>query len=164
MQCDENLKIRRVVTGHDINGKAIVVKDQIADNIINMPSGHQGALIWAADKGSAYINGTLEGYADPAYRKLVGIAPPMDGHVFRILQLAPGRSAYMHRTDTIDYAIVLEGKCVMKLDGNEEIEMSSGDVLVQRGTWHGWEARGDSPCKLAFILISAEPPDRHLHD
>ena len=70
----------------------------------------------------------------------------------------------MHRTDTIDYAIVMSGECVMKLDDDEEVVMKAGDVMVQRGTWHGWEARGNEPCQLAFILISSEAPNLHLHN
>ena len=163
MSSTKTLTIRRVVTGHDAVGRAVVVKDDIADNVILMPSGHQGALMWAAEQESAHINAALDGSTDPAYQKLQGIGPPKGGHVFRILELAPGQPAFMHRTDTVDYAIVLKGKCVMKLDGDEEVVMSAGDVLVQRGTWHGWEARGDEPCQLAFILITAEAPEKHLH-
>lgn len=157
------LTIRRVVTGHDADGKAIVVDDKEMDNVIVMPSGHSGALMWVADPGDAHVNGPVDSETDQAYRKLPGIAPPAGGHVFRILQVAPHKSAFMHRTDTIDYAIVLKGACVMKLDGDEEVAMAAGDVMVQRGTWHGWENRSDEPCQLAFILISAEAPEKHLH-
>ena len=163
MSSENSLILRRVVTGHDSEGKAVIIKDEPAENVIVMPSGHQGALIWAADRASSYINGDLEGTDDPAHRELPGIAPPDGGHVFRVLQLAPGKPAFMHRTDTIDYAIVMRGECVMKLDDDEEVVMKVGDVMVQRGTWHGWEARGSEPCQLAFILISAESPDLHLH-
>lgn len=158
------LKIRRVVTGHDKDGKAVIVQDKEADNVIVMPSGHSGALMWSADAQSAYIDGPLDDGNDPGNRKLPGIAPPEGGHVFRILQLAPGKSAFMHRTDTVDYCIVMKGACVMKLDGDEEVSMSAGDVLVQRGTWHGWENRGEEPCQLAFILIRSEAPEKHIHN
>ena len=157
------LEIRRVVTGHDADGKAVIVDDKMMDNVIVMPSGHSGALMWVADPDDAHVNGPVDQHEDRAYRKLPGIAPPAGGHVFRILQLAPGKSAFMHRTNTIDYAIVLQGACVMKLDGDEEVAMNAGDVMVQRGTWHGWENRGDEPCRLAFILISSEASEKHLH-
>jgi quercetin dioxygenase-like cupin family protein len=163
MGSSRNLNIRRVVTGHDPLGKACVQKDALVDNVIVMPSGHQGALIWAADGSSAHINSNIEEDFDPAYQKLKGIAPPAGGHLFRILQLEPGNAAFLHRTDTIDYAIVMKGKCIMELDDKEKVEMSAGDVMVQRGTWHGWEAIGEEPCQLAFILISAEAPEKHLH-
>ncbi len=158
-----SLQIRRVVTGHDADGKAIVVQDKTMDNVIVMPSGHAGALMWVADGESAHVNGDVDGADDPGNRKLPGISPPEGGHVFRILQLAPGKSAFMHRTDTLDYAIVMKGACVMKLDDDEEVAMSAGDVMIQRGTWHGWENRGDEPCQLAFILIRSEAPDKHCH-
>ncbi len=157
------LTIRRVVTGHDADGKAVVVQDKTMDNVIVMPSGHSGALMWSADAASASIDGSIDGESDPGNRKLAGIAPPEGGHVFRILQLAPGKGAFMHRTDTVDYCIVMKGACVMKLDGDEEVAMSAGDILVQRGTWHGWENRGEEPCQLAFILIRAEAPEKHAH-
>src|SRR5690606_39802083 len=66
--------------------------------------------------------------------------------------------SFMHRTDTIDYALVLEGECVMLLDDGEEVALSAGDILIQRGTWHGWANRSDKPCTLAFILIGATKP------
>ena len=69
----------------------------------------------------------------------------------------------MHRTDTIDYAVIMKGECVMELD-DSEVHMKAGDVLIQRGTWHGWANRTTEPCQIAFILIGAHPPSNHLHD
>ena len=66
------------------------------------------------------------------------IEPPDNGAIFRILELVPGKQAYMHRTDTIDYAVVLTGECDMLLD-DSEVHLRAGDVMVQRGTWHGWD-------------------------
>ena len=85
MSAENSLILRKVITGHDTEGKAVIIKDEPAENVLAMPSGHQGALIWAADRASSYINGGLEGTDDPAHRKLPGIAPPDGGHVFRIL-------------------------------------------------------------------------------
>ena len=68
----------------------------------------------------------------------------------------------MHRTETIDYAIVMSGECDMLLD-DSEVHLRTGDVLVQRATWHGWANRGTEPCRIAFILIGAIPTDKHLH-
>ena len=90
------------------------------------------------------------------------IEPPHGGSVFRILELMPNKEAYMHRTDTIDYAIIMSGECVMLMD-DSEVEMRAGDVLVQKGTWHGWANRTDTPCRIAFVLISSNPPAKHLH-
>lgn len=163
MANDSTLKIRRVVTGHDADGKAVIVQDGLVENVKVMPSGHSGALMWVADADSAHIDGPVEGDADPGRYPLPGISPPAGGHAFRILQLAPNKSAFMHRTDTIDYAIVMKGACVMKLDDGAEVAMQAGDVMVQRGTWHGWENRSAEPCQLAFVLISSEPPAKHIH-
>jgi quercetin dioxygenase-like cupin family protein len=152
------MEIRRVVTGHDDNGKAVVVKDETMSNVKVMPSGHKGCVMWVADDTPASVSGD----EDPALRDM-GIAPPARGNVLRILELAPGKEAFMHRTDTLDYCIVLEGICAMKLDDDDEVILSAGDILIQRGTWHGWENRGDKPCRLAFVLIDGEAPEKHLH-
>jgi len=152
------LTVRRVVTGHDADGHAVIVKDGVMDNVIVMPSGSAAALIWATDE----TPGPVDGDDDPSAWKM-GIGPPPGGSAFRILEVAPGKEAFMHRTDTIDYAIVMKGECVMLLDEGAEVHMKAGDVMVQRGTWHGWENRFSAPCQLAFVLISAEPPAKHRH-
>ncbi|HEX9808213.1 MAG TPA: cupin domain-containing protein [Alphaproteobacteria bacterium] len=152
------MKIRRIVTGHDGDGNAIVTNDAEMTNVKVMPSGNKGCLMWVTDDTPAEV----EGGEDPALREM-GIAPPPRGTAFRILELAPGKEAFMHRTDTLDFCIVLAGECVMRLDGENEVALGAGDVLVQRGTWHGWENRSDRPCRLAFVLIGAKPPARHLH-
>ena len=153
------MKIRRVVTGHDADGRAIVTSDSEMDNLKVMKSGNRGVLLWATDESPSPV----EGDDDPAYRE-IGIAPPPGGPAFRILEGPAGKDAFMHCTDTIDYCIVMQGECVMLLDDGAEIAMSAGDVIVQRGTWHGWANRSGEPVRLAFVLISAQPPARRLHD
>jgi mannose-6-phosphate isomerase-like protein (cupin superfamily) len=76
--------------------------------------------------------------------------------VFRILELAPGVSPRNHRTDSIDYAVVMSGEVDMVLD-DTTVPLKAGDVLVQRGTIHNWINRGTQPCVIAFILIDAKP-------
>ncbi len=152
------MKIRRIVTGHDADGKAIVEQDYDMTNVKVMPSGHKGCLMWVTDDTPAAVDGD----EDPALRNM-GIAPPPRGSVLRILELAPGKPAFMHRTDTLDYCIVLQGECVMKLDDGAEVALKTGDILIQRGTWHGWEGRGDTPCHLAFVLIGGQEPKKHVH-
>ena len=147
------MKIRRVVTGHDADGRAIVVKDGEMDNLKVMKSGNRGVLVWVTDETPSPVDGT----DDPAYREM-GIAPPPGGSVFRILEVPAGKDAFMHCTDTIDYCIVMQGECVMLLDDGAEVAMRQGDVMVQRGTWHGWANRSEEPVRLAFVLISAQPP------
>jgi quercetin dioxygenase-like cupin family protein len=153
------MEIRRVVTGHDKDGKAIVTSDATMSNVKVMPSGHKGCVMWVTDDTPAAVSGDQ----DPALREM-GLTPPARGSVLRILELAVGKQAFMHRTDTLDYCIVLEGVCAMKLDDDEEVMLSAGDILIQRGTWHGWENRGEGPCRLAFVLIGGEAPENCLHE
>jgi len=147
------LTIRRVVTGHNDEGRARVLSDQTMENVVTLRSGNSGALMWVTDQTPA----DLDGSEDPATRAM-DIEPPAEGSVFRILELAPHKKPFMHRTDTIDYALVLDGECVMLLDDGEEVALRAGDVLIQRATIHGWANRTDKPCRLAFILIGAKRP------
>jgi len=62
----------------------------------------------------------------------------------------------MHKTATVDYALVLEGEIVAVMDVGETV-MRAGDALIQRGTNHSWANRSDKPCRMAFILVDAEP-------
>ncbi len=78
-----------------------------------------------------------------------------NGTVFRILELAPGVSPRNHRTDSIDYAVVMSGEVDMELD-DTTVHLKAGDVLVQRGTIHNWVNRGTEPCVIAFVLIAAK--------
>ena len=88
-----------------------------------------------------------------------------NGAVFRILELAPGVTPRNHRTDSIDYAVVMSGEVDMELD-DATVHLKAGDVLVQRGTIHNWVNRGSEPCVIAFVLIAAKPVtvgDKVLH-
>jgi quercetin dioxygenase-like cupin family protein len=152
------INIRRVVTDHDADGKAIVSFDAVMDNVTNLRSGNLNSVLWVTDETPAAI----EGGDDPAYMS-IDIEPPEQGSIFRVIELAPGKEAYMHRTDTIDYAIVLAGECVMELDDDAEVTLRTGDVLVQRATWHGWANRSDAPCQIAFILIGGKIPSNDFH-
>ncbi|HET7597649.1 MAG TPA: cupin domain-containing protein, partial [Burkholderiales bacterium] len=63
-----------------------------------------------------------------------------------------GRHPFMHRTETIDYAVVLEGEIVLLLD-DEDVPLKAGDVVIQRGTHHAWSNRSDKPCRMLYVLI-----------
>lgn len=152
-----SINIRRIVTAHDEEGRAVVGDDKVMTNVKQLRSGNYQTLIWVTDDAPAEVDGD-----DPAARDM-DIEPPERGSVFRILELVPGKEAYMHRTDTIDYAICMSGECVMELDDGAEVDMKAGDVMVQRGTWHGWANRSDKPCQIAFILIGAKEAANHLH-
>ena len=76
---------------------------------------------------------------------------------FRVVEFSPGVSPRVHRTDSIDYAVVISGEIDMELEKGNEVHLRAGDVLVQRGTVHNWINRGTAPCVIAFALIDAKP-------
>ncbi|MBI3016328.1 MAG: cupin domain-containing protein [Candidatus Tectomicrobia bacterium] len=171
-------KIRRVVTGHDPAGKAVVTRDGAATNVRvrKAAGGLVSTLIWATDETPADISGS----ADRAARES-GVAPPARGSVFRIVDFpptdesllqdheavtremglghggAPARHPLMHRTRSVDYAIVMSGEIDMLLD-DSEVHLQAGDVVVQQGTNHAWVNRGKENCRIAFVLIDASEP------
>jgi quercetin dioxygenase-like cupin family protein len=145
-------KYRRVVTGHDAEGRAKVIIDDLIPNVSSGRPGQGAHLIWTTeelpvaftsdsdDKGAREIGTTIE-----------------NGSVFRIVEYAPGVSPRNHRTESIDYAVVISGEIEMGLDDGEQVHLKAGDVLVQRGTIHNWENNGAEPCVIAFVLISSKP-------
>ncbi len=172
-------KIRRVVTGHDKNGVATVIMDEPANCILSRPNRPGVTLtnLWKSTQAPAM----MERHDDPVDGPLI-LHPPKNGSVFRIVQFDPenpeelasldGRAAFsemgagssvvegarhpfMHRTDSLDYAVVLTGEIYMMLDEDEYL-LKAGDVVVQQGTNHAWSNRGSEPCQIAFILIDAE--------
>ncbi len=147
------LQIRRVVTGHDNQGRAIVRVDEICRNVISRRPRHQSCVIWST--GTLPADNSDD--ADGAAREL-GTTQP-NGTVFRIVEYQPGVAARVHRTESIDYAVVLAGEIDMQLDGSE-VHLRAGDVLVQRGTIHNWVNRGTQPCVIAFVLVAAQPVER----
>ena len=152
------LNLRRIVTGHDAEGKAVVVTDGMTTNVQQLRSGNFETLLWVTEDTPADVNGE-DTSSDPR-----DIEPPARGSIFRVLELVPGKQAYMHRTDTIDDGICISGKCVLVLDDGDEVVVNAGDVVVQRGNWHGWANPYDEPCRLAAVLIGANAPARHWHE
>ena len=174
-------KVRRVVTTLDESGKAVVLFDSESPYAVTRPGkGNISNLLWVTDGSPAPIGGSV----DRADRQ-IGTSPPPGGSVFRIMdyppvtpemekmdatarqkELAhepeikglPPRHPFMHRTRTIDYALILSGEIDMLLD-DSEIHLKAGDVLVQQGTNHAWVNRGTEVCRIAFILIDAIAPD-----
>jgi hypothetical protein len=150
--------VRRIVTGHDRNGKAIVASDEMLTGEATGRPGVSGRTeIWSADKMPI---DNSEGAAAETQRKgfvvkynYVGSG---QGHVCRVVEFAPGGHKFMHRTETLDYAILLSGECDLELDDGKTVHMKTGDICVQRGTMHAWVPTG-GPCTFAFILIDADP-------
>jgi quercetin dioxygenase-like cupin family protein len=177
-------QIRRVVTGHDKNGKAIVLSDGPVPTVHSNPirPGQQSFEVWktrampvplAADEP--------EPTAGPR-----SLHPPAKGTVFRISVVPPeseetrkltpeqaqelfrksgageastfgkgGRHPMMHRTETVDYAVVLEGEITLILDEGE-VQLKAGDVVIQRGTSHAWSNRSGKNVKMLYVLIDGD--------
>lgn len=168
--------IRRVVTGHDSNGTAVVVSDTAADHRLQRPSRPGVTLtnFWISDGTPAEYDGEVETCGGSFV-----LHPPPDGSVFRCVEFEPedpeslarldgkaafaemgaadnvvegARHPFMHRTDSVDYAVILTGEITMLLD-EEEVHLTAGDVVVQRGTNHAWSNRGTETCIVAFVLV-----------
>ena len=144
------LQFRRVVTGHDASGRAVVRIDEIAKTLGSARPGATASVVWTTE-GFPVDN---DGEEDDGQRKTGTTLA--NGTVFRILELAPGVSPRNHRTDSIDYAVVMSGEVDMVLD-DTTVHLKAGDVLVQRGTIHNWVNRSTEPCVIAFVLIAAKP-------
>lgn len=169
---------RRIVTGHDAEGNSIFVQDGPAPNLRQPDAQPNLAMIdlWETTESPASNTGN----ADAADRPM-RLSPPPGGTLFRVLVLPPekernfagvqdtfrqwgeehvltrkNRHPAFHKTDTVDYAIVLEGEVWALMDIGETL-MKAGDVLVQRGTNHAWSNRSDQPVRIAFVLVSAQP-------
>jgi quercetin dioxygenase-like cupin family protein len=146
--------IRRVVTGHDANRVAKVLLDAPATNAKRPGSGLASTLIWSTDSAPARIP-VGEDIEDLGAR-ILGSAPPPKGSRFAVIDFLPGNAAHMHRTETVDYVIVIEGEIEMDMD-DSTVKLKQGDVMVQRGTNHAWANRSDRRARVAFVLIDAEP-------
>jgi quercetin dioxygenase-like cupin family protein len=120
------LRIRRIVTDHDQSGRAVVSADETCSGVSARP-GHERCDLWKAP----------------------------DGTVFRLVEYQPGVAPRNHRTETVDYAIVLSGEIEMDLDGTV-VHLRKGDALVQRNTIHNWVNRGAQPCVIAFVLVPSK--------
>ena len=125
------LNVRRVVTDHDGEGKSLVAIDERCSNVISRRPGHESCVAFTG----------------------------ADGTVFRIVEYQPGVAPRMHRTETIDYAVVISGEIDMQLDIGA-VHLRAGDVLVQQATLHDWVNRGDVPCRIAFVLVPTKPIER----
>ena len=144
------VQVRRVVTGHDAQGRAVVKIDEVSKNITSNRPGASACVVWTTE--SFPVNNTSD--VDEALRE-VGTTLK-NGTVFRVIEFAPGVAPRNHRTDSIDYAVVVSGEIDMELD-NSAVHLRAGDVLVQRSTIHNWVNRSTEPCVMAFVLIDAKP-------
>jgi mannose-6-phosphate isomerase-like protein (cupin superfamily) len=172
--------IRRVVTGHDKNGKAVVVSDGVTPVVHYAPlrPGYSMNEVWTTYSSPAVIDQKGEPTDRPR-----SIQPPPNGNVCRVIEFPPEASwigdidpqkakeafaslgsgdaavhmekpphPLMHRTKTVDYGIILSGEIYLVLDDSETL-LKPGDVVVQCGTNHAWSNRSDKPCRMAFVLV-----------
>jgi mannose-6-phosphate isomerase-like protein (cupin superfamily) len=147
---------RRVVTGHDPAGKSVIVSDGAAPVVkIIEPAGVSLIEVWATDAMPAPI-GALEA-TEPTERSL-RIPPEPNGTKVRFIEYLPGflnadnNQSPVHRTETVDYGVILEGEIVLVLD-DSEVTLKQGDVFVQRGTDHAWANRTDSTCRMVCVIV-----------
>jgi mannose-6-phosphate isomerase-like protein (cupin superfamily) len=141
------MQTRRVVTGHDQAGKSVIKWDsELADK----PGRDRFSRVdlWATKTLPVRLND--EDPAEWTFGTTVA-----GGCVFRICRYEPGVAERWHRTDSIDYAVIISGEIDMQVDAGE-VHLKAGDVVVQQGTMHNWVNRGTAPCLIAFILIATE--------
>jgi quercetin dioxygenase-like cupin family protein len=146
--------IRRVVTGHDANATAKVLIDGPARNEKYPDKGMISTLMWATDSMPADI--AIGTSVEDAGNRILGSAPPVNGTRFAVLDFPPGNTAVTHRTETLDYVIVLEGEIEMDMD-DSTVKLTAGDVLIQRGTNHTWMNRSNERARIAVVLVDAKP-------
>jgi mannose-6-phosphate isomerase-like protein (cupin superfamily) len=172
--------IRRVVTGKDATGKAIVMIDAVATAVHKREElGVTNTLLWVTDSSPADVSNQ-----EDAANKKIGVLAPPGGTIFRVVEFAPEgevkadyetrlrifqsiglapegdsrekpRNPAMHRTKTIDYALILSGEIDMLLD-DSEVHLKAGEVVIQRGTNHAWVNRGNQLCQVAFVMVDAK--------
>lgn len=174
-------RIRRIVTGHDASGKAIIEMDGPAPNQkIREGTGFVSTLVWVTDETPARLD-LRQDRAD----RTMGVPPPPHGSVLRVVEFPPvtkesesisqaellktmgashnakdgqpARHAFMHRTASVDYVFVMSGEIDMLLD-DSEVHLKAGDIMVQQGTNHAWVNRSSQMCRIAFVLIDAIDP------
>lgn len=172
--------IRRVVTGHTPDGKAIVASDEVVAPVtVALAPGTEFYRLWGADTAPVFPDDGSPP-AMPTYFPPVGgfrfglftVPPESDGRREQLDVAAalaeaeerlPGLMGHMerdtpgmHTTDTVDYEFVVSGEVSLELDDGQEVQLRPGDTVVQNGTRHRWRNRGDEPCVLVVVLVGAE--------
>ena len=146
--------IRRVVTGHDARKTAKVLIDAPATNEKYPGPDTVSTLMWVTDAMPCDMP-VGEAIEDMGSR-IVGTPPPPNGTRFSVIDFPPGNAAFMHRTETIDYVMVLAGEIEMDMDEGT-VKLKAGDILIQRGTNHAWANRSRAPARIAVVLVDAKP-------
>ena len=154
------LQVRRIVTGHDANGKAVVASDERLTAVSRrIGASITGCEIWSTDRMPVDNSAAADGSQRAGSLKRDNYVGTGEGTTIRITEWAPGHTRFTHRTETVDYAILLSGEIDLELDDGEVVHLKPGDVVVQRGRTHAWVNRGTVPAVTAFILIDARPAE-----
>jgi len=152
------LQVRRIVTGHDTDGKAVVASDERLTAVSRRIGANiTGCEIWSTDRMPVDNSAAADAAQRAGFVKRYNYVGTGQGTTIRITEWAPGHARFTHRTETVDYAILLSGEIDLELDNVETVHLKPGDVVVQRGTIHTWINRGSVPAVTAFILIDAKP-------
>jgi quercetin dioxygenase-like cupin family protein len=141
--------IQRVVTGHDAQGRAVFKSEDVSPTKL-IPSGDASfLLIWTTQTVPADNNDETDGRLRDAGLTL------NQGSVIRIVDMLPGKESPMHRTNSIDYGIILKGEIELELEDGAKRTVREGGIIIQRGTNHIWRNVTNEPTRIAFILIEA---------
>jgi len=139
---------RRIVTGHDASGRSVVLSDGPAPKSIELgPTWFHAA--WVTEGMPVALPAEEP---EPTDRP-VAVSPPPNGVIAWFTETAPGAESPMHRTETVDVGVVLEGEAWLVLDDGSETLVRPGDAVIQRGTMHAWENRSDRPVRMLFVMI-----------
>jgi quercetin dioxygenase-like cupin family protein len=144
------------VTGHDEKGRAVVASDE---QVTGQPgrSGVGSYEIWSTDSMPVDLSDDAAAAQRQGFVRHFNYVDTGHGSVIRVLHLEPGAARFMHRTETLDYAILLSGTCNLELDDGVVVQVRAGDIVVQRGTMHAWLNPGPEACVFAFVLLDATP-------
>ena len=145
---------RRIVTGHDASGKSVILSDTPSPKTTDIGTAafHE---IWVTEETPVQIPAAEPEPTDRPIR----VGPPANGVMIRFTDMAPGAESPMHRTETLDVGVVLEGETWLLLDDGSETKVGQGDAVVQRGTNHAWANRSDRPVRMVFVLVDGTITD-----
>ena len=147
--------VQRIVTGHDANGRAVFKSEDVAPTRMIANGDAAFLLLWTTETVPADNNDETDGRHRDAGLTI------NNGSVIRIVDMLPGKQSPMHRTNSIDYGIILSGEIELELDDGATRTVREGGIVIQRGTNHLWRNMTDKPCRIAFILIEAPA---YVHD
>jgi quercetin dioxygenase-like cupin family protein len=145
---------RRIVTGHDASGKSVVLADTPVPKVVDVGTAAFYET-WFADAVPVPIAAEEPEPTDRPAR----VPPPRNGVMVRYTEQAPGAESPLHRTESVDVGVVLEGETWLLLDDGSETLVGAGDAVVQRGTMHAWANRSDAPVRMLFVMIDGTISD-----